>query len=284
MCTLTGLMPLQALRCVQGMLGTYEDARSDARLIVCHVLGCDLGGLLMQQAPLTTAQAQQVQALVARRKAHEPVQYLLGEAYFYGRRFSVTPDVLIPRFDSESMLAWVVQHLPPHGRVVDVCTGSGCLAVTLKLERPDAQVCASDISAAALRVARQNADALGAEIAWTQGDLLQPFEGRQFDCILANPPYIPTADLQGLQVEVAAHEPRLALDGGADGLVLMRELVRQAKRVLRPGGQMCVEIGCEQGEQVAALFAAHAMTQIEIHLDMQRRPRFVTGTRKEERA
>ena len=142
----------------------------------------------MQQAPLTTAQAQQVQALVARRKAHVPVQYLLGEAYFYGRRFTVTPDVLIPRFDSESMLAWVVQHLPPHGRAVDVCTGSGCLAVTLKLERPDAQVCASDISAAALRVAQQNADALGAEIAWTQGDLLQPFEGRQFDCILANPP------------------------------------------------------------------------------------------------
>lgn len=284
MSALAGLTPMQALRGVQDMLGAYDDARSDARLIVCHVLGCDLGGLLMRQVPLTPAQAQQIQVLAAKRRAHVPVQYLLGEAYFYGRRFSVTSDVLIPRFDSESMIAWAVGHLPPRGRAVDVCTGSGCLAVTLKLERPDADVCASDISDAALRVAKHNAKALGAEIAWAQGNLLQPFGAQRFDCILANPPYIPTADLDGLQQEVAAHEPRLALDGGTDGLVLMRALVQQAKTLLHPGGLLCVEMGYDQGERVAALFAANAMTNIEIHLDMERRPRFVTGTRKEERA
>ena len=130
---------------------------------------------------------------------------------------------------------------------------------------------------AALGVARQNADALGARSRGRRGDLLQPFEGRQFDCIPRQSAVYSHGRSTGVAGGGAAHEPRLALDGGVDGLVLMRELVRQAKRVLRPGGQMCVEIGCEQGEQVAALFAAHAMTQIEIHLDMQRRPRFVTG-------
>ena len=284
MSALQGLQPIEALREVQHMLGTYDDARSDARLIVCHVRQSELGKLLTQREPLTQQEARLIQALVARRRRHEPLQYLLGEAYFYGRRFSVTPDVLIPRFDSETMVAWAVAHMPRHSRAVDVCTGSGCLAVTLKLERPDADVFASDLSAAALSVAKQNAGELGAQITWAQGDLLQPFCDQTFDVILSNPPYIPTADVAGLQREVAAHEPRLALDGGKDGLVLIRTLVRQAQALLRPGGLLCVEMGDEQGEAVRALFAAHGMTEIEIHLDMQWRPRFVTGTRKEERA
>lgn len=202
---------------------------------------------------LTTEQIERYENWVTRREQGEPVAYILGRKAFYDREFMVTPDVLIPRPETEHLLemalAFVVDH--PDLKVVDCGTGSGALAVTFAAHVPAARVFATDISPAALQVARENAIQHRVNVSFYQGDLLLPLveAGIRVDLVMANLPYIASDDVSKLAV--SQHEPRLALDGGHDGLDLIRRLLTQAPAVSRPGGVILMEIGADQAEATA---------------------------------
>jgi release factor glutamine methyltransferase len=221
----------------------------DAHVLLGEVLGVDRAYLLAHpEAPLTSEQAERFANLVARCAAGEPVAYLLGRRAFYDRDFIVTPAVLIPRPETELLLEQALAWAGDRPIVAaDVGTGSGALAVTLAANRPQAQICATDISPAALAVARQNAERQGVRVAFYEGDLLTPLIecDVRLDLIMANLPYIASDDLPGLAV--TRYEPLLALDGGADGLDLIRRLLAQIPQVANPGALVLLEIGAGQG-------------------------------------
>lgn len=235
-----------------------SDARLDAEWLLAHVLGIErLSLLVSRERPVPDADQARFETLTARRSAGEPLQYILGTQAFMGHTFQVTPHVLIPRQDTETLCEAAIAWL--NGRalnVLDIGTGSGALAISMKLACPDARVTAIDISAEALRVAMQNAQCLGAEIRFLQGDLTQPVAGATFDLIVSNPPYLTAEDLSGLQREVRA-EPLLALDGGPDGLAFYRALAPAMAACLAPGGICMLEVGQGQAEDVAALLSKH---------------------------
>jgi release factor glutamine methyltransferase len=243
------------------LAGGSDSEPLDASLLLMHALGVDRAALIAHpERPLTPEQSATYRDLVQRRAAGVPLPYLTGTRAFYDLELIVTPDVLIPRPETEHLveaaLAWA------HGRrglrVVDIGTGSGAIAVALARHLPEAHVWALDISAAALDVARQNAARYGMleRIEFVSGDLLVPLlsRGQQADLIAANLPYINSDELDTLAV--ARHEPRLALDGGPDGLDLIRRLLDQAPGVLAAGGLLLLEIGAEQGKRVRALAKA----------------------------
>lgn len=232
----------------------------DAAILLAHVLAVPRVELLAHpERPLSAEQAARFAGLVARRATGMPVAYLTGRRAFYDRELFVSPAVLIPRPETELLveaaLAWAQGRAGL--RVADVGTGSGAIAVTLAAHLPDARVHAVDCSPEALAVARENADRAGVagRIVFYEGDLLGPLleAGVMLDLIAANLPYIPTDDLAAL--EVARHEPRLALDGGPDGLDAIRRLLAQAPRALAASGLALLEIGAGQGERAAALAA-----------------------------
>ena len=210
-------------------------------------------------------------ALVARREKREPLQYILSRAPFMGHEFAVRPGVLIPRADTEVLCERAVIRLPQGGRALDLCCGTGCLGVSLKLARPDAEVTLSDLSRGAAALARENAALLGADARVLQGDLFESLQGRVFDLILSNPPYIPSPVLPGLQPEVL-REPALALDGGADGLAFYRRILREAKRHLSPGGWLLLELGDGEAQAAGALVPEEFERPI-VYPDLAGRPR-----------
>jgi release factor glutamine methyltransferase len=171
-----------------------------------------------------------------------PTQYITKRQEFYGRDFHVTPDVLIPRPETEHVVEAALERLPASGTAVDVGTGSGAIAVTLALESK-ARVFATDISAVALGIARRNAVALSARVAFVQGDLLAPFGPLSLDMVISNPPYVGLSEADGLQREVREHEPHVALFAGEDGNSIYRQLIAESARVLRPGGWLVLELG-----------------------------------------
>lgn len=186
------------------------------------------------------------------RTSGVPTQYITKVQEFYGRRFRVTPDVLIPRPETEHVVATALQLVPPSATVVDVGTGSGAIAVTLALES-GWTMCATDISKPALDVARQNAEALRARVRFFHADLLSPFAGASLDAVISNPPYVGFDESAGLQREVKDHEPHLALFAGEDGHAIYRRLIAQAERVLKPGGCLILELGYRSLEPVRAM-------------------------------
>jgi len=191
---------------------------------------------------------------LSRRESGEPLQYVEGFATFYGRRFLVDPRVLIPRSDTETLCEAAIGRLSPGMRALDLCTGSGILAITLALEAPGAFVTGADISNDALEVARENARLLGAVVEWAQGDLFEAVSGA-FDLIACNPPYLTRADMLCLQPEVA-REPELALFGGADGLDFYRRIAAALPERLSPGGRALFEVGLGQAADVAGMLAS----------------------------
>jgi release factor glutamine methyltransferase len=236
-----------------------ESAASDAQRLLGHVLSVDRAHLLAYpETELSPEQAGQFEALLKRAEAGEPLPYLLGRWPFYDREFIVTPAVLIPRPETELLLEQALAYVAerPGAVVVDVGTGSGALAVTLAALRPAAQVYAVDISPAALAVARQNADLHHTDITFSDGDLLSPMleGGLKADVIMANLPYIARDEVPGLAV--SRYEPHLALDGGPDGLDLVRRLLADAPRVVKDEALLLLEIGWDQGE--AARWIAQA--------------------------
>ncbi|MEJ2148082.1 MAG: peptide chain release factor N(5)-glutamine methyltransferase [Chloroflexota bacterium] len=241
-----------------------------AQALLAYVVGRGRAWLLAHpEAPLSGAQAAQFAALLGRAAAGEPLAYLVGEREFCGLTFEVTPDALIPRPESEALveagLAWARERSKSDPAIVDVGTGSGAIAVTLAARLPQARIAAVELSAPALAVARRNAQrhAVADRVGLVRGDLLAALVG-PFDLILANLPYVSTGELAGL--EVGRWEPRLALDGGADGLDLVRRLLEQAPARLAPGGRLALEIGAEQGERVMTL-CREAFPQAAVRLE-----------------
>jgi release factor glutamine methyltransferase len=258
--------------------------RLTAELLLAHVLATTRVKLFMDlDRPLTKDELGTYRSLIQRRLAHEPTQYLVGHKEFYGRRFVVDARVLIPRSETELLVEAGLSVLPKDApaRVLDVCTGSGCIAVSIAAERPHASVWASDVSPGALEVAKQNAEALGvsSRVTFFQGSLLEPVPAdARFDLVVSNPPYIPTGELAGLEPEVR-REPHLALDGGDDGLVVIRPLVAAAAPRLNPGGWLALEIAEDQGARVKAVLEAAGLHDVRIEKDLARHERLVLGRR-----
>lgn len=216
------------------------------------------------------------------RGDRKPLQHILGSWEFMGLPFIVNPDVLIPRAETEWLVEYVMQHYPDRRlRVLDLCTGSGCIGLAIKKHLPLAEVTMIDVSDLALNVAKENAKNLEAEVKIEKWDILQgvPFfmQKMQFDVIVSNPPYIKTADLPTLQPEVQ-QEPELALDGGVDGLLYYRVLAEQWSALLAPGGELLVETGEDTGAGVQQIFE-QALNNAELHKDFSDLPRYVVSVK-----
>jgi release factor glutamine methyltransferase len=259
--------------------GPHPDrARQDAETLLLHVLDKSKSWLLAHSdEQLAASEASRYGGLLERRYRGEPIQYITGEAEFYGLPFRVTSDVLIPRPETEQLVEKILELDArfPAPRIADVGTGSGCIAVALAHHLPYAQITAIDLSAPALAIARQNAERNGvsSQFRFLQGDLLTPVAGQQFEIVVSNPPYVPLADRATLAVEVRDYEPALALFAGDDGLDVCRRLIPQAFAALVPGGFLLLEIGCGQSQAVAALLAASGFERIEFLPDLQSIPR-----------
>jgi release factor glutamine methyltransferase len=231
-----------------------DNARLETEWLLCSVLGLDRVGLYLNfDRPLSDGELTGIRALVARRARREPLQYLLGSQEFHGLDFEVTPAVLIPRHDTEVLVEEAIRLAPAAETVLDIGTGSGCIAVALAKGLPAARVWGVDSSHEALVVAARNGERHGVTLQLLQGSLFEPVAGKRFQLIVSNPPYIPTADLATLQPEVRDHEPRGALDGGADGLDFYRRIVAQAPVHLEQGGWLLLEVGIDQAKAVREL-------------------------------
>ena len=219
--------------------------------------------------------------LAEKRLARVPLQHLTGEQEFMGLTFRVTPDVLIPRQDTEHLVEEALACCEGR-RVLDMCTGSGCIAISIARLGKPASVTGADISEKALAVAKDNAARLSAEVAWVESDMFSGIDG-EFDVIVSNPPYIPPEQIEGLEPEVKDHEPRLALYGGEDGLDYYRALVTEGAMHLRPardgeeGGILIVEIGFDQGVSVPALFREAGFAGVRVRKDYAGLDRVVIG-------
>ncbi|MFN3762142.1 MAG: peptide chain release factor N(5)-glutamine methyltransferase, partial [Anaerolineae bacterium] len=253
-----------------------ETARLEAEVLLAHVTGLTRTALLAHpERPLTADEQAHYQDLLARRRAGVPLPYLTGRIEFCGLEFIVTPEVLIPRPETETLVERALARDPR--TVVDVGTGSGCVAVALAVRLPRARVYATDLSRAALRVAAINAHRHGVadRIHFLQADLASPLKG-PVDLVVSNPPYVAEEEWASLPESVREHEPRLALDGGPGGLRVIRRLLADAARLLCPGGAVLVEIGAAQGPAVAALArAAFPKAQVRVHPDLAGRDRIL---------
>ncbi len=255
--------------------GPHPDrARRDAEALLLHHIGKNRAWLMAHgDEEFAGCRAVSYAGLVKRRVRGEPIQYITGETEFYGLPFRVTPDVLIPRPETEHLVEKVIALCAglERIRIVDVGTGSGAIAVALAHALPNAQVTATDISAAALAVARENAQRNGVagRMSFTHGDLLTPVQGERFDVIAANPPYVPEEDRASLDVEVREYEPEQALFAGLGGMDLYRRLIPQAADAVVPGGYLVMEIGYGQQRSIEALLTADRYEEIDFLADLQ---------------
>jgi release factor glutamine methyltransferase len=257
-------------------------ARLDAELLAAHAFAMSRIELYAHfDRPLGASELARYRDLVSRRLADEPVAYLLGHKEFWSLDLLVDPRVLIPRPDSETLVEEALDRVAAGAsqRIADVGTGSGALALALAKERPEAQIFATDVSPDALAVARANAERLNLAVTFLEGDLNQPLApAGRFDLIVANLPYIPSADIDGLAADVRS-EPRLALDGGRDGLALVRRLVAAAPDLLQPGGCLALEVGAGQSGAVAELLGAAGFGGIRSRRDLAGIERVVSGVK-----
>ncbi len=213
---------------------------------------------------------------VQKRAEHIPLQYIIGEQEFMGLRFKVNSNVLIPRQDTETLVEQVLKIVKPGMKVLDLCTGSGCVLISVLKNAPELTGMGSDISQTALLVAKENAKLHEVDAEWVRSDLFDNIT-ETFDVIMANPPYIPTGEILSLMPEVRDFEPENALDGGADGLDFYRKIAGQVKDYLNPGGYVYMEIGYDQGEAVSELMRNAGFTEVEVIKDLARNDRVVKG-------
>lgn len=236
-------------------------ARLEAQLLLAHVLRCNKMDLLLRfEEQPTDAQRGEYRTIIQRRVEGFPVAYLIGSREFYLLTFEVSPAVLVPRPETETLVAEALRRLKPlpGPLVLDLCTGSGCIGISIAHQKLDARITATDISPDALDVARRNAARHGVadRLHFVQGDLFAAVPpGSLFDAIVCNPPYVTVGELATLAVDVREHEPRLALDGGPDGLAFYRRIAAEAEAFLIPGGFLLLEIGATQETPIAALLA-----------------------------
>ena len=258
----------------------------EADMLLCAVLGLGRADLIAEGSrDIGETETEKAVESARRRAAGEPLQYITGKAPFMGRMFNVTPDVLIPRFDTEILCGEALKELSglinsgcSSPKVLDLCTGSGIIAVTLGLEVPTANITASDISPGALSVAELNAREFCANrIGFVLSDLFEQLKGRKFDIIVSNPPYISKTEMDLLPEEVGGYEPALALYGGIDGLDVYRKIISKAGEYLTENGMLAFEIGMAQAAAVRALLEQAGFANIRVIRDLEDRDRVVRG-------
>jgi release factor glutamine methyltransferase len=254
------------------------NARADAEYMLLATLGVSRANLFAHlDEEILPLKAAPYLATLERRVTGEPVQYIIGETEFYGLPFRVTPDVLIPRPETEHLVEKIIELSArfDQPRIADIGAGSGAIAITLAHKLPHARVTAIDISNAALAIAKGNAgrNDVKERIRFLQGDILAPVTAEDFEIIVSNPPYVPTADRDSLSVEVRDFEPGLALFAGEDGLEIYRRLIPAAYAQLVPGGYLALEIGYGQQEAIRALLNESGFADIEFLPDLQQIPR-----------
>jgi release factor glutamine methyltransferase len=262
-------------------------ARLDAEVLLASACGIGRATLCARlREPVAASSSRRFAAMLGRRAAREPLQYIVGHQEFWSLDFTLTPDVLIPRPETEILVEETLRELRRRGRtsaptsLCDVGTGSGCVAVALARELPRATLYALDLSPAALRVAALNVRRHGVagRVQLVVSDLFAAVAGVRFDAIVANPPYVASADVLGAQPELR-WEPRTALDGGADGLAVIGRLLRDAGAQLAPGGVLVMEIGAAQAEGVTVLARAAGWADVSIRTDYAGLPRVVVAER-----
>jgi release factor glutamine methyltransferase len=251
--------------------------RLNAEVILAHCLSVDKTYLYTHDDRLLSdAEFQKIENALYERISGVPVQYIVGRQEFYGRYFTVNPDVLIPRPETEFIVEAVLDlHPPSLSSIIDVGTGSGCIGLTLALELPETQVTIADISFVALLTAKSNAVQLGASASIVCMDLLEAACG-PFDIVVSNPPYVSRGESSRLQIEVREHEPHVALFGEEDGLAAYRKLIPSAERVLKPGGYLIMEIGAGLERRVLDLFGSK-WKLLPTRNDLQGIPRTVSA-------
>ncbi len=255
-----------------------QEAALDARLLLEEVCRTDRNTLLVHgDRAVTEEEETQFRIFIERRSTHEPLQQITGWQEFMGLRFSVTEDVLVPRQDTETLVEEVMRYLRDGMEILDVCTGSGCILLSLLRYSNGCRGVGCDISEKALAVAGQNAKELGISAQFIQSDLFESIEGR-FEYIVSNPPYIRKDMIPTLMEEVRDHEPLIALDGGEDGLDFYRKITREATEHLYSGGMLFFEIGYDQGEAVKLLMEEEGYKEVTVSQDLAGFDRVVYGT------
>ena len=255
-----------------------QEAALDARLLLEEVCRTDRNTLLVHgDRAVTEEEETQFRIFIERRSTHEPLQQITGWQEFMGLRFSVTEDVLVPRQDTETLVEEVLRYLRDGMEILDVCTGSGCILLSLLRYSNGCRGVGCDISEKALAVAGQNAKELGISAQFIQSDLFESIEGR-FEYIVSDPPYIRKDMIPTLMEEVRDHEPLIALDGGEDGLDFYRKITREATEHLYSGGMLFFEIGYDQGEAVKLLMEEEGYEEVTVSQDLAGLDRVVYGT------
>lgn len=266
---------------LSSVLEQEREAQLDARLLLEHVCGTNLQTLLLEgDRPVSAQEAALYREYVARRKKREPLAYILEKWEFMGLPFEVGPDVLIPEQDTENLIEEIMKDLHDSDRILDLCTGSGCILLSLLKYSNGTTGVGTDLSEKALAVARRNAERLGLadRIELRCGDLFEPVrEDERFDLIVSNPPYIETETIEHLAPEVRDHEPLMALDGGEDGLSFYRRIIPEAVRHLVTGGYLFLEIGYDQAEAVMALMREAGYYDVRSIKDYGGNDRIVCG-------
>lgn len=266
------------------------EAELDARILLEHVCNTDYQALLMHGERLVEEKQQAAYwRLIEQRGLRIPLQQLTGEQDFCGLRFQVNQHVLIPRQDTEILVEAALKRLEPGMQVLDMCTGSGCILISLLAMKAGLEGTGVDISKEALKVARRNGQRLlpkERQPRWLQGDLFEAFAGQEehmFDMLVSNPPYIPSAVIETLMPEVREHEPRAALDGSGDGLLFYRRIVSESKPYLKENGSLLFEIGYDQGQEVKSLMEASGFAEVCVIKDYAGLDRVVVGKNLRER-
>lgn len=272
----------EAIEWAAALLGAsgVPEPRRDAERLLQYVGGWDAAGMIVHSRDaLPPADIERFEHLVEQRVARRPIQHLIGVAPFWRHELRVTPDVLIPRPETEHLVEAALDHLAPLAEpvVADVGTGSGCIALAIAAERADVRVHAIDLSPAALAVARENAQrlGLGERVRFHEGDLLEPLDGLAIDLVASNPPYVADEELAALAPEVRDHDPRMALVPPGDRYSVYRRLAEQARTVLKPHGTLMVEIGQGMDAEVVRILEAAGFAVERSIADLQGIPRVV---------
>lgn len=253
------------------------DAVVDSWELLEHVSGLDRNAYYMHMEDrVAEEQCSAYDRCIEKRASHIPLQQLTGKAYFMGLTFSVNEHVLIPRFDTENLVEQVIHVTKPGMRILDMCTGSGCILLSVLHECPETAGTGVDISEEALQIAQRNAENLGISAEFVKSDLFHNIT-EEYDIIISNPPYIPTAVIRGLDEEVKDHEPVLALDGREDGLHFYRRIIKEGWGHLHYGGWLCFEIGYDQGQAVSRLMEEAGYAHIQVKKDLAGLDRIVIG-------
>ena len=253
------------------------DAATDAWILLEHVTGLSRAAFYADgDHEISEAWAESYAKLIEERKKRIPVQHLTGEQEFMGLSFKVSASVLVPRQDTEILVEEAEKLLSPDMRILDMCTGSGCIAISLAVRNPQTEITAVDISNEALCIAKENAKRHKVQIEMLESDMFSFIEGT-YDMILSNPPYIPTGEIEKLQTEVKLHDPFGALDGKEDGLYFYRILAGESGTHLRPGGVLCMEIGHDQSKAVEELLREQGFGEVRTKKDLAGLDRVVVG-------